>query len=362
MIFITVLSVHKEYKNIDAAKFICSILVVAIHTLKVESIGSKYYFFAMFISSVAVPFFYACSGFFFFKNLEFDKDLKIKKSRQNINQLIKYERKTIILYSVWSCIFFIEKILNALTEGKQALIDFVKSVPSSIFINGMEVHLWYVICLIYALPILYFLCRHISVKYMFIITFFLYTVCQAAEGYSWIESDLTRFMTEASSIMQYGFSVFSRAIPFLSIGMLWSIKKYRINKYFCMLLTIILFLFQFAEKSILYCYFDSDPGARYFISLYLTVFFLMGTILKFEDDSNENRSKIMLYLRKISSLVYFVHPLVIIFIGRVVATFFAGALFIGRFSYFAAVSWLSVMIAFAIICMSEKIKILKYLM
>lgn len=52
---------------IDIFKFIAALLVVAIHTTPLEDISAKgNFYFENMLCRIAVPFFFAASGFFFF--------------------------------------------------------------------------------------------------------------------------------------------------------------------------------------------------------------------------------------------------------------------------------------------------------
>lgn len=55
------------YKAIDYAKFIFSILVIALHCGPFECVSAEAsYYFTQCVTRVAVPFFFVCNGFFAF--------------------------------------------------------------------------------------------------------------------------------------------------------------------------------------------------------------------------------------------------------------------------------------------------------
>ncbi|MBQ7596721.1 MAG: acyltransferase, partial [Clostridia bacterium] len=158
--------IKKEYKGIDVFKFICAVMVVAIHTFKAEENSVGFYFTLMHFCSLAVPFFFVCSGFFLFKKMEFDEKFRIKKTKENFAILVTFEKRIILSYLIWSVIYFIVKLANAFSDGKQEVVEYIKELPFNFFLNGTELHLWYLLCIIYAVPILYFILRRAGIKLM----------------------------------------------------------------------------------------------------------------------------------------------------------------------------------------------------
>lgn len=62
-----------SYKAIDYAKFIFSILVIALHCGPFECVSADAsYYFTQCVTRVAVPFFFVCNGFFAFTPREYN--------------------------------------------------------------------------------------------------------------------------------------------------------------------------------------------------------------------------------------------------------------------------------------------------
>ncbi|MBQ7595223.1 MAG: hypothetical protein IJU45_01015, partial [Clostridia bacterium] len=168
------------------------------------------------------------------------------------------------------------------------------------------------------------------------------------------------YFAKVSDVLGYGFAVFSRAIPFLSIGILWALRKYNIPKQVCLFSAIAFFALQFSEKYILYRYCDVEIGARFFVFLLFTTFFVFGTLLKYETDKPANA--VVFKMRKISAFVYYFHPLVVLVASKLVKMFLKDAHIYGRFPYFLFVLIVSVAAGIIVQLLSKKIKVLKYLM
>ena len=61
-----------SYANLDIAKFTCSLLVVFIHTAPFTNYPVAHFYTADVICRVAVPLFFAMSGFLFFRGAVFE--------------------------------------------------------------------------------------------------------------------------------------------------------------------------------------------------------------------------------------------------------------------------------------------------
>lgn len=76
-----------KYESIDFMKFICSIMVIAIHTSPLENISNDLnYILINSICRIAVPFFFIASGYFLWNKLSII-DKKIRK--REVNNYIK---------------------------------------------------------------------------------------------------------------------------------------------------------------------------------------------------------------------------------------------------------------------------------
>ena len=114
----------RQYPAIDVAKFIFSILVVAIHTVP---LGNNDYGFPLnllgSLSRLAVPFFFMASGFFLSK--KFDGDFY---SERNIIAVKKYALHILFLYGLWTLIYLPitigDYIQNSYT-AKKIIFNFV---------------------------------------------------------------------------------------------------------------------------------------------------------------------------------------------------------------------------------------------
>lgn len=146
----------KYYYSIDVAKFICAIFVVLIHTtayLYTNGIATfeNYYIYRSFLD-IAVPFFFATSGFFLaFKNKEY---------------VIIYSKKILYLYIIFSAFYMFFDLLFALwyrfaygTPLIPSLGKLFSKWNLETILNGNigSYHLWFLSALLFSSIFLYLL-------------------------------------------------------------------------------------------------------------------------------------------------------------------------------------------------------------
>ena len=147
-----------DYKLIDLLKFLCAYLVIEIHTHPFQSISillDKFFYYN--ISNYAVPFFYACTGYFLVVNQP-GKSLHTK--------LIYRIRKIVKIYIMWSIAYLPLTVYGWIVEGNQSLEYALLCVRNYIFVgeNFYSWTLWYLNGLIFALFLIDILSKRISIK------------------------------------------------------------------------------------------------------------------------------------------------------------------------------------------------------
>lgn len=114
------------------------------------------------IANYAVPFFYACTGYF----------LIFKQSKDDLHtRLVVRCRKTLKVYLTWSAVYLPLTILGWIIEGKQSLTYLLSCFRNFIFVgeNFYSWTLWYLNGLIFALILIDILARKLSIKRIFYI-------------------------------------------------------------------------------------------------------------------------------------------------------------------------------------------------
>lgn len=100
------MSEMKQMDSLDFAKWICSLLIIIIHTAPLEQIPIVNFYITNVFARIAVPLFFAISGFLFFRKITFENG-KIARSSQNFTYLLRYVKHLIIIYLGASAIYLL---------------------------------------------------------------------------------------------------------------------------------------------------------------------------------------------------------------------------------------------------------------
>ncbi len=127
----------KQNMSINIFRYFCAILVVAVHTSPFYDVNDTLgYIFTQMLPRIAVPFFFAVSGYFYTSKLE--KGQKVFWS---------YFKRILIVYSIWSLVYI---LISFLQWGNTNIIDFIKYCVIGYFINGTYYHFWFFPALIFS--------------------------------------------------------------------------------------------------------------------------------------------------------------------------------------------------------------------
>ena len=123
--------------SIDIFRFVCAIMVVAIHTHPFADVNKELgYIFTQIIPRIGVPFFFAVAGFFYTQKLE--------KGQESF---LPYIKRLLITYFIWSCFYY---IIDFAQGGYLNLKEFVISCVYQFVITGSHYHFWFFPALIFA--------------------------------------------------------------------------------------------------------------------------------------------------------------------------------------------------------------------
>ncbi|MBQ3068864.1 MAG: acyltransferase [Clostridia bacterium] len=131
------MNVKKRNNSIDLFRYVCALLVVIIHTEpfyggELRGLGI---FLKEFLSRIAVPFFFAVSGYFLF--LKIDRDGKAP---------LRSAWRLTKVYLFWS----IPYLLLNLWVLRNDIPSFHSRTVSDLFLHGSSSHFWFFPALIYA--------------------------------------------------------------------------------------------------------------------------------------------------------------------------------------------------------------------
>lgn len=149
---------NANYKLLDLLKFICAFLVIGIHTRPfqaVSDVADKLFYYD--VSNYAVPFFYACTGYF----------LIVKQQNKDMHGKICFRvKKALKLYAVWSIVYLPLTFCGWIIEGNKEPVYLLQCLRNYIFVgdNFYSWALWYLNGLIFALIFIDLLLKRFSIK------------------------------------------------------------------------------------------------------------------------------------------------------------------------------------------------------
>lgn len=188
--------------TIDVAKLVAALLVVGIHTDLFGDCNEQLQFlFTGLLCRMGVPFFALCSGYY----------LADKES------VLPQWKKLVKLYLLWSVIYLVWLQPNWFETGYVSLNAYV-GYCKSMMLTGSYFHLWYVLYVIYALPVYWLVKRYVPVKMWLPIATLLYGTAALQYGYSqWLPDAINTAMSTVNGFYALTNSQFV-LLPMLLIG------------------------------------------------------------------------------------------------------------------------------------------------
>lgn len=266
----------KEFPIVDVCKFLCAYLVVAIHLSPLSSFESCQYFnygITQYLARIAVPFYFACAGYFLFRKIDVEQfDSSVFRN---------YIFKILRLLGTWYLLLFV---------GGIAQLWYLGGLVIAVFFTG--------ILLYYKVPL----------KKMVILAVVLYIVGLIGDSYYGLLAPLQDFLPTNYSMKIYEiiFGTTRNGIfmgfPFVLIGGVIAKKKITMKPSLAFVgfaVSMIALLFEaIAIKMI-----DLPKDCNMYAFLLPAVFFLLA----FAINVNVRERNIYKKLRITGIIVYFSH-------------------------------------------------------
>lgn len=303
----------EEYNAIDVTKFICSILVVAIHVSPLgfgDNMGLANYVIQQYIARIAVPFFFIASGFFLYKKSAYENfDINITKN---------YALKLLRLYIIWSIIYLPLYIKKFLLSEKDVFHGTLRYLRDFIF-TGSWTPLWYLSATFFVIILISFLLKkRISLKYIIICAAIIYVLGLLGQTWFGIITPLRTYTPQLWSILKLSQKVIVNTryglfmgFLFIGMGMIFAFKDFNITKKNALIGFIISFSLLFVEV-IFVKYFKLIYSHDGYIFLVPSAFFLFCFVLNIRLKNNS----IYKNLRIMSSLIFYMHFWLIHFVSN----------------------------------------------
>ncbi len=318
--------------TVDFFKFFSALLIIGIHTAPFSEVNKDLYFFVVNVfCRLAVPFFAVCSGFFISNT--------VIKKKNGIHTIIQQEKKLIKLYLIWTILYFFYDIPFAIKGGYFTIKNYI-GYGIKALTSGSVYHLWYLISLIYALPLFYLCIKYLKRKSIIILLIVLYYVRATSYGYvKWLPSALVFVINQAQKFGALFNAVFL-LLPLLLLGYIIATGN-KSKKKICIIGFIISFFLLSIEAFVLKR-FGQDSVSFIFFTL-PTAYFTFSIVIQLNLVKDIKAGKL---LGSVSLFIYCFHPMVI------------GVLPEGLFSLvkYVVVSLSSVLVAIGYYFTKKKIK------
>ena len=158
----------KKYYGLDIGKFICALLIISSHFASEWGHFSKSVDMLFSIYIIAVPFFFAVSGFLLFNKIE-NID-----ATQHKGVLIKYLKKIVLMYLMWSVIYIAFNVATFCKFGvtSQEVIGYIHQC----IVYSTYDTIWFLPALGVGVVMVYFMRKVMSFKNIMIVAIVFYII------------------------------------------------------------------------------------------------------------------------------------------------------------------------------------------
>lgn len=166
----------KQHNSLDVAKFISAILIIIIHTAPFASYSKLLTFaFRNYITVIAVPFFFATSGFLL------SEKLASLPAEQENTYMKKYLKRLLSIYAFWSVIYFPFVVIKWVRKGfcLTLVLEYIKDF----IFEGSYSTIWFLPALMVATLVTFLLHKKIKYKKIFAIGCLFYVFTLLASSY-----------------------------------------------------------------------------------------------------------------------------------------------------------------------------------
>lgn len=330
---------QKNYNTIDLIKFIMSIVVVSAHTQLFYSANAQWCGeFQSTLNALPVPFFFLAAGYLL--------SVKLKQpfcSDENIKVIKNYLIRMLKLYFTWTAIYFPLAVYGYADKGTPFLKAVLQYIRGLIFVGESYYSyiLWYLLSSVYALVfILILLKKKLSVEKIAAVGLVIGLISLGITAIAEYQGSLPSFLMPVQKIIHLTVlngRIF-KGIVYIPIGML--LTQVKIPK----AANLLMFLASFTAN----CFISNR-----FISSVLFVLSAVG-LFGFAEALNLKDSVCYKFMRKMSTVIYFIH-LYVLFVWLRICPLMNLPEY-GEIS-FLAVSAVTLMIAFLYVYFSGKKKL-----
>ena len=339
----TVTSFPRYNPYIDIARFISSLFVVAIHYPPLHDYEWPNLILTHCIARLSVPFFFIVAGYYLFVG---------KPAEGMAQQCLYYAKRMMRLYLLWTAVYLPIILLRIIPGSTQPLRSLAIWIKECIFSTSYN-HLWYVnASIVAALLVMVCMQARLSFTIILVIGGFLYLIGLLPQTYTGLLYELRKIravnqlliytqkliLTTRNGLFE-GFFCFS-------LGAWLSVKKGKhlsaTKRRFLLIVSALLFISEVIVLHLLH--WDKEHDMYLFLVPVSAFGFL--SVLQFGNETMPWRCNTK-YFRKVSNIVFFIHPLIGILLQMIMPSMVWPILF-------TLVSIISLFIASCILFISNK--------
>lgn len=343
---------RKNYWSLDVAKFFCAILIISSHFASEWGNFPAIIDYAFSLYVIAVPFFFCCSGFLFFRKLA-----SIQSKDDKKKYFVQYEKRIWTMYALWSAVYFIHICSGWIANNEFSIVVLLKYLYKSVVMSSYAT-IWFLPALSVGIAITYFLVEKLNKRYILPIVIVLYLFGMFGYTYRFAVDDtvIGTIYDVYDKFMFTSRNGIFNGTPFIFMGYMVATKdiksslrgfvKYAVLAGISLVMVVI-------EAFLLKVKFGVS-GMDILISLPIFVYFFIMAVMQIELKEN----KLWIWCRKLSLLMFVSQRLFLTmlpaFFPNVFSTLYAN-------SYVGLVAVILITIVFSIvfILLSDRVKFLK---
>lgn len=282
----------KKNYTLDIFRVVCALLValqhVPVYYKELYDIP-VWYFFTQMLGRIAVPYFFAISGYFYIKALQANKKV-----------FLKQVKRIGIVYLVWTIIY-----LPMLIE--KFGFHNIKGMLKDVVFNGSSYQLWYIPALVFAYVVITVMYKSGVLKYFSYFSLCLYVIGVLCVAYS--QTDVLKNIGIFQQIISHRyFNIFRRfvlfGLPLFNMGYFIDKINEKISNKKVYIASAVLFVLFFVEQLAVI---RTDGKTIMTFVLYPFIFCIFVLCLRFPNIGNNTLASVC---RIYSNLLYFSHVLI----------------------------------------------------
>jgi serine/alanine racemase len=341
-----------NHNGIDLGKFLLSILVVSVHTSPLKSFSLDVNFWLVqILSRIAVPVFFTISGYLFFKKAETSTATK-KIWKFEINaHYYNYIMRLLLVYMIWSLIYLFDVVHRYYVTMGLNWWQFGALYAYAAVIYGTYLHLWFFPAVVLAISLVHFLSKKYSIKKLLVAAFILFIIGLFGESYYGLIKDVDvinnfyqtifAFMLTTRNGLFFGFF-------FVAMGA-YLAKKPTLLPVMTSRKWLILSLGLLAVESLALHYLSDPIDHNLMFGLIPVAYFLFQYLASIKISERLDYR----FLRDMSALIFFIHPLFIIWFDHYFDGFGVGYMAVRSIIKFSFVFTASFVSSFILLKMKE---------